>query len=72
MENHWARCIEPSGQLAPNYWIFFAQRLADLAAIPKDAVVLDIGTYDGNVLFKAMTKAGAGGHGVSAGGVFRP
>jgi ubiquinone/menaquinone biosynthesis C-methylase UbiE len=64
MEDHWARCIESSGQLGPNYWVFFAQRLADLAAIPKGAVVLDIGTYDGNVLFKAMSKAGARGYGV--------
>jgi ubiquinone/menaquinone biosynthesis C-methylase UbiE len=64
MEDHWARCIESSGRPGSNYWIFFAQRLADLAAIPEGAVVLDIGTYDGNVLFKAMKKAGARGYGV--------
>jgi ubiquinone/menaquinone biosynthesis C-methylase UbiE len=64
VEDYWARYVEPSGQLGPNYWIFFAQRLADLATIPEGAVVLDLGTYDGNVLFKAMSKAGARGYGV--------
>jgi ubiquinone/menaquinone biosynthesis C-methylase UbiE len=38
--------------------------VADLATIPKGAAVLDIGTCDGNVLFKAMNKAGAPGWGV--------
>lgn len=64
MQDFWARYIEPSGQPGPNYWNYFAERLADLAAIPKGAAVLDIGTDDGNVLFKAMKKAGARGWGV--------
>jgi len=64
LEDFWARYIEPSGQPGPDYWNYFAQRLADLATIPEGAAVLDIGTYDGNVLFKAMKKAGARGCGV--------
>lgn len=64
MEDFWARYIKPSGQLGSDYWIYFAERLVDLATIPKDAAVLDIGTYDGNVLFKAMKKAGLRGCGV--------
>ena len=64
VEDFWARYIEPSGQPGPDYWTYFAQRLADLATIPEGAAVLDIGTCDGNVLFKAMKKAGAHGCGV--------
>lgn len=64
MEDFWARYIEPSGQPGPNCWSYFAERLADLATIPEGAAVLDIGTYDGNVLFKAIKKAGARGWGV--------
>ena len=64
MTDFWARYIEPSGQPGPDYWNYFAKRLADLATIPEGAAVLDIGTYDGNVLFKAMKKAGACGFGV--------
>jgi SAM-dependent methyltransferase len=64
MEDFWARYIEPSGQLGPDYWSCFAERLADLATIPEGAAVLDIGTCDGNVLFKAMKKVGARGYGV--------
>jgi ubiquinone/menaquinone biosynthesis C-methylase UbiE len=64
LEDFWARYIEPSGQPGPNYWSYFAKRLANLATIPEGAAVLDIGTYDGNVLIKAMKKAGAHGCGV--------
>ncbi len=64
MEDSWARYIEPSGQPGPDYWNYFAEQLADLATIPEGAVVLDIGTYDGNVLINAMKKAGACGWGV--------
>jgi ubiquinone/menaquinone biosynthesis C-methylase UbiE len=60
----WARYLDPSGQIGPNYWIYFARRLVELAAIPKGAAILDVGTCDGNVLFKAMLKAGRLGHGV--------
>ena len=66
MEEFWARFIEPSGQPGPNYWEHFAERLAHLAIIPKSGMVLDIGTYDGNVLFKAMKKMKAQGYGVGA------
>jgi ubiquinone/menaquinone biosynthesis C-methylase UbiE len=64
LEDFWARYIEPSGQPGPDYWNYFAQRLVDLATIPENAAVLDIGTYDGNVLFKAMKRTGARGSGV--------
>lgn len=66
MEEFWARFVEPSGQTGLNYWEYFAERLAHLAIIPKSAMVLDIGTYDGNVLFKAMKKMKSQGYGVGA------
>ena len=64
MEDSWARFVESSGQPGRDYWNYFAERLADLATIPEGAAVLDIGTYDGNVLIKAMRKTGARGCGV--------
>jgi ubiquinone/menaquinone biosynthesis C-methylase UbiE len=64
LEDYWARYTKPSGQPGPDYWSYFAERLADLATIPEGAAVLDIGTYDGNVLFKALNKSGARGFGV--------
>jgi ubiquinone/menaquinone biosynthesis C-methylase UbiE len=64
MEDFWARHIGPSGQPGPDYWNYFAKRLADLATIPEGAAVLDVGTCDGNVLFKAMKKVGARGCGI--------
>jgi ubiquinone/menaquinone biosynthesis C-methylase UbiE len=66
LEEFWARLIEPSGKSGPYYWEYFAERLAQLAIIPKDASILDLGTYDGNVLFKAMKKMNAQGYGVGA------
>jgi ubiquinone/menaquinone biosynthesis C-methylase UbiE len=60
----WARHIGSSGQPGPNYWDYFAERLAHLAATPQGAVLLDLGTCDGNVLFKAMTKMEARCYGV--------
>jgi ubiquinone/menaquinone biosynthesis C-methylase UbiE len=60
----WARYIGSSGQPGPDYWNFFAERVADLTIIPNDATVLDIGTCDGNVLFKAMKKIGGEGYGI--------
>ncbi len=64
MEDFWARHLEPSGHLGPNYWEYFAERLAHLAAVPARARVLDIGTCDGNVLFKAMKTVEAQGYGI--------
>jgi ubiquinone/menaquinone biosynthesis C-methylase UbiE len=64
LEDFWARHMEASGRLGPDYWTYFAQRLVDLAPIPEGAAVLDIGTYDGNVLLKAMKRAGARGLGI--------
>lgn len=64
MEEFWARNIEPSGQPGLNYWEYFAERLAQLAAISSGAAVLDIGTFDGNVLFKAMKNIDPKGYGI--------
>jgi ubiquinone/menaquinone biosynthesis C-methylase UbiE len=64
LEDFWARYVDPSGQPGPNYWNYYAERVADLAAIPEGAAVLDIGTYDGNVLFRAMKQPGAHGYGI--------
>jgi SAM-dependent methyltransferase len=64
MTDLWARTIEPSGQPGPDYWNYFARRLVEFADIPKSAVILDIGTDNGNVLFKAMEKTGVSGLGV--------
>ena len=64
MTDIWARHLGTSAQLGADYWGYFAQRLANLAAIPEGAAVLDVGTSDGNVLFKAMRKAGPRGRGV--------
>jgi SAM-dependent methyltransferase len=66
LEEFWARCLEPSGGLGSDYWTYFAERVVHLAAIPKDAAILDLGTYDGNVLFKAMKKMKAQAFGVGA------
>jgi ubiquinone/menaquinone biosynthesis C-methylase UbiE len=64
MEEFWARFIEPSGQPGLNYWEYFAERLAQLSNIKKSSIILDIGTYDGNVLLKAMKKMGTYGYGI--------
>ena len=66
MEDFWARILEPSGQLGPNYWEYFAGCLAKLAALRSDQVILDLGTYDGNVLFKALLRMKRQGYGVGA------
>jgi len=64
LEEFWAYLPGPSGQPGPNYWTYFAGRLAELAVIPGEAAVLDIGTFDGNVLFQAMKQIDAQGYGV--------
>jgi ubiquinone/menaquinone biosynthesis C-methylase UbiE len=64
LEEFWARLHKPSGQQGPNYWTYFAERLAHLATIPRGATVLDLGTCDGNVLFEAMKKIKAQGYGI--------
>ena len=66
MEEFWARYVEPSGELGPNYWEYFAERLAQLANIHNNSIILDIGTYDGNVLLKAMQKMELLGFGLGA------
>jgi ubiquinone/menaquinone biosynthesis C-methylase UbiE len=64
MEEIWAKFIEPSGQPGLDYWNYFARRTASLATIPQGAAILDIGTYDGNVLFRAMEEAGPRSYGI--------
>jgi ubiquinone/menaquinone biosynthesis C-methylase UbiE len=64
MEEFWSYMPGPSGQPGPNYWTYFAERLAELAVIPSEAAVLDIGTFDGNVLFEAMKVIDAQGYGI--------
>jgi ubiquinone/menaquinone biosynthesis C-methylase UbiE len=64
LEDFWARYLDPSNQLGPNYWDYFAKRVAHFASIPTGAMFLDIGTCDGNVLFKAMKKSMAQGYGI--------
>jgi ubiquinone/menaquinone biosynthesis C-methylase UbiE len=64
LKGFWARLHKPSGKPGPSYWTYFAERLAHLATITAGATVLDIGTCDGNVLFKAMREIKARGYGV--------
>jgi ubiquinone/menaquinone biosynthesis C-methylase UbiE len=64
LEEFWARLFKPSSQPGQNYWAYFAERLAQLASIPRGATVLDLGTCDGNVLFQAMQKIKAQGFGI--------
>jgi ubiquinone/menaquinone biosynthesis C-methylase UbiE len=66
MEEFWARFIGPSGQPDLNYWEYFAERLVRLASILDSSTVLDLGTYDGNVLIKAMQKMKTLGYGIGA------
>ena len=49
---------------SPSYWEHFGARLADLAAIPEKATVLDVGTGPGSVLFPAAESAGEYGRGI--------
>jgi ubiquinone/menaquinone biosynthesis C-methylase UbiE len=66
LEEFWARFIEPSGKPGLNYWEYYADRLVQMASIPEAAMILDIGTYDGNVLIKAIKKMETIGYGVGA------
>jgi len=66
LEEFWARFIEPSGQPGLNYWEYYAERLAQLSNIINGSTVLDLGTYDGNVLIKAMKKMKTFGYGIGA------
>jgi ubiquinone/menaquinone biosynthesis C-methylase UbiE len=64
LEEYWARFIDPAGRPGLNYWEYFAERIAELAALRMGTYIFDLGTYDGNVLFKAMARINAQGHGV--------
>jgi ubiquinone/menaquinone biosynthesis C-methylase UbiE len=64
MEDFWARYLKPSGQLGSHYWNYCAERMVQLVDIPAAASILDIGTCDGNVLFKAMKKVESQGYGI--------
>ena len=54
MEEYWARLIDPSGKPGLNYWELFAERLVQLSNIHQSSTILDLGTYDGNVLLRAL------------------
>jgi len=64
MEEFWARLYRPSSRPGPDYWTYYAERLVHLADMPDRGRILDIGTCDGNVLFKAMERVAARAFGV--------
>jgi ubiquinone/menaquinone biosynthesis C-methylase UbiE len=66
LEDFWSRHIEPSGQPGLNYWEYFAERLTQLSHIINGSTILDLGTFDGNVLIKAMKKMKTNGFGIGA------
>lgn len=66
MEEFWARHLDQHGNIGPAYWTYFAERLAAQMDYPVDAAILDLGTYDGNVLYKATGLADGNWLGVGA------
>ena len=64
MEEFWARVLEPSGQAGPNYWEYFAACMAQHAQLHERSTILDLGTYDGNLLIKAIQKLKQPGCGI--------
>ena len=46
MEPFWARIIEPSGRPGLNYWEYFAERLAQLANVLNNSIIMDLGTKE--------------------------
>ena len=54
MEDCWARGVNPSGKHGLNYWEYFAERPEQFSMISDAARVLDIGTFDGNILINAV------------------
>ncbi|MEI6509904.1 MAG: methyltransferase domain-containing protein [bacterium] len=64
MKVAYSRLAEGLGSDSPTYWQHFGTRLADLAAIPQGAKVLDVGTGSGSVLLPATERAGETGLGV--------
>lgn len=56
-----SRAAQIYGQVGPRFFSEFGRRLVDLAAPSEGAVVLDIATGRGAVLFPAAEKVGPGG-----------
>jgi len=64
MKVTYSRLAEGFGSNRPTYWQYFGARLAELAAIPQGATVLDVGTGSGSVLLPATERAGECGRSV--------
>jgi ubiquinone/menaquinone biosynthesis C-methylase UbiE len=60
----YSRLASAMSSKSPSYWEYFGARLADLAAIPDGARVLDVGTGSGSALLPAAKRAGKYGRGV--------
>jgi O-methyltransferase/aklanonic acid methyltransferase len=62
MARIWRRPIGVTDLDGPDYWDYFGLRLAEHAAIPPGAKVLDVGCGTGSSLFPAAEAAGASGY----------
>ena len=60
----WSRPIGVVDLDGPDYWDYFGVRLAEHAAVPDGARLLDVGCGSGSSLFPAAEQAGAAGYAV--------
>jgi len=61
MTNIWGKPLGLSDSDGPDYWDYFGLRLAEHAAIPPGARVLDVGCGTGSSLLPAAEKVGPDG-----------